>query len=154
YSRELDSREIPHILVAGRSFHQREEVENLRAALAAIEWPDDELSVFATLRGPLFALPDELLLGYKDLYGRLHPFRRLEGEVDARVAAVREALDVLQLLHRQRNARPVAETVGELLATTRAQAGFAMCAAGDQILANLQRVIELARGFEMTGGLS
>ena len=31
------------------------------AALAAIEWPDDELSVFATLKGSLFALDDELL---------------------------------------------------------------------------------------------
>ena len=46
---------IPHVLVGGKAFHEREEVEAIRAALAAIEWPDDELSVFATLRGPLFA---------------------------------------------------------------------------------------------------
>ena len=31
----------------------------MRAALAAVEWPDDELSVFATVRGSLFAVPDE-----------------------------------------------------------------------------------------------
>ena len=56
------SRGIPHVLVGGRAFHEREEVEALRAALTAIEWPDDELSVFATLRGPFFAIGDEELL--------------------------------------------------------------------------------------------
>jgi hypothetical protein len=32
------------------------------ALRCAIEWPDDELSVFATLRGPFFAVGDEALL--------------------------------------------------------------------------------------------
>ena len=44
YVRALEARRIPHVLVGGRSFHEREEVEALRNALAAIEWPDDELS--------------------------------------------------------------------------------------------------------------
>ena len=52
----LEARGIPHVLVGGKAFHEREEVEAIRAALAAIEWPDDELSVFATLRGPFFAI--------------------------------------------------------------------------------------------------
>ena len=74
YVRALESRSIPHLLVGARSFHQREEVETLRAALTAVEWPDDELNVFATLRGSLFALPDDLLLRYRSSVGRLHPF--------------------------------------------------------------------------------
>ena len=45
----------PHVLVGGRSFHDREEIIAVRNALCAIEWPDDELRVFATLRGPFFA---------------------------------------------------------------------------------------------------
>ena len=56
---------MPHLLVGGKTFHDREEVETIRAALAAIEWPDDELSVFATLRGALFAIGDEELLEWK-----------------------------------------------------------------------------------------
>ena len=44
---------------AASAFHEREEIEAIRAALAAVEWPDDELSVFATLRGPFFAISDE-----------------------------------------------------------------------------------------------
>ena len=65
YVDALEARGIPHLLVGGRAFHDREEIETLRAALAAIEWPDDELSVFATLRGALFAIGDEELLEYR-----------------------------------------------------------------------------------------
>ena len=72
----LEARGVRHLLVGGRAFHDREEIETLRAALAAIEWPDDELSVFATLRGALFAIGDEELLEYRHRYARaLHPFK-------------------------------------------------------------------------------
>jgi hypothetical protein len=37
--RALEERRIPHVLVGGRSFHDREEVIALRNAIAAIEWP-------------------------------------------------------------------------------------------------------------------
>ena len=45
------------------------------AALAAIEWPDDELSVFGTLRGALFAFGDDVLLAYHARARSFHPFR-------------------------------------------------------------------------------
>src|SRR5262249_6232913 len=60
YVRALEVRNIPHVLWGARSFHQREEVETVRAAMNAIEWPDDDLSLYATLRGSLFAIPDNL----------------------------------------------------------------------------------------------
>jgi hypothetical protein len=56
---------IPHVLVGGRSPRDREEIIALRHALVAIEWPGSELRVFATLRGPLFALGDEALLAFR-----------------------------------------------------------------------------------------
>ena len=79
YTRALEARGIPHLLVGSKSFYHREEVETVRAALAAIEWPDDELSVFGTLRGSLFAIPDDLLLRFRFEVGRLHPFRERAG---------------------------------------------------------------------------
>ena len=75
YVDALEARGVPHLLVGGKSFHDREEVETIRAALAAIEWPDDELSVFATLRGGLFALDDDTLAEYRQRYKTVHPFR-------------------------------------------------------------------------------
>ena len=79
YIDALDARGVPHLLVGGKAFHDREEVETIRAALAAIEWPDDELSVFATLKGSLFAIDDEHLLEYRHRFGAFHPFRVARG---------------------------------------------------------------------------
>ena len=75
YIDAIEARGIPHLLVGGKAFHGREEVETIRAALAAIEWPDDELSVFATLKGSLFAIDDEHLLEFRHRFGTFHPFR-------------------------------------------------------------------------------
>lgn len=154
YVQELEQRSLPHLLVGGRSFHHREEVESMRAALAAIEWPDDELSVYATLKGPLFAIPDQTLFRFRQEHKRLHPFRPLPAELGPDLAPIKEALLCLKELHRRRNHRPIVETLNELLDRTRAHAGFALRKAGPQVLASVQRVLDLARSFEVGGGLS
>ena len=154
YTRALEARGIPHLLVGSKSFYHREEVETVRVALAAIEWPDDELSVFGTLRGSLFAIPDDLLLRFRFEVGRLHPFRTAPDALAAAFASIAEALAILADLHRHRNARPVADTINALLEATRAHAGFTLRRAGSQALANVYRICDLARTFELTGGLS
>ena len=154
YVRSLEAREIPHLLVGSKSFHSREEVETMRAALTAIEWPDDELSVFATLKGSLFAIPDNLLLRFHHEAGRLHPFRARPENSDRDFQPIDEALHLLAGLHRERNRRPIADTVNSLLEATRAHAGFALRPAGHQVLANVYRIADLARTFELSGGVS
>lgn len=153
YTRALEARGIPHLLVGSKSFYHREEVETVRVALAAVEWPDDELSVFGTLRGSLFAIGEDLLLRFRFEVGRLHPFRR-DAPCAAEFAPVVAALRLLAGLHRRRNRRPVADTINALLEAARAHAGFLLRRAGVQALANVYRVCDLARTFELTGGLS
>ena len=198
YVEALEARGIPHVLVGGRAFHEREEVEALRAALTAIEWPDDELSVFATLRGPFFAIGDEELLEWAHHFGRrtgdrfnrgsFHPFRVprvFDENTLAEIAHLRpiaEALWLLQRLHRHRNyvqsprlaargsqlespgsatsaegertSGGVSGTLQELLTATRAHVGFALRTGGEQALANVLHIAELARQYEMGGGIS
>src|SRR6266853_566519 len=85
---------------------------------AAIEWPDDELSVFATLKGSLFAIDDEQLLEFRDRFGTFHPFRiskelggnsgrdlALTAEPTTHLMPIAGALRMLQSLHRGRNYR-------------------------------------------------
>jgi ATP-dependent exoDNAse (exonuclease V) beta subunit len=187
YVEALEARGIPHVLVGGRAFHDREEVEAIRAALTAIEWPDDELSVFATLRGPFFAIGDEELLEWAHRFGRthegrfargvFHPFRvppvfdqHIPDEV-AHLRPIADALWLLQRLHRRRNyvqrdhaaledtsAEPntggVSGTLQALLTATRAHVGFALRKGGEQALANVLHIAELARQYEMGGGIS
>ena len=159
YVEALEARDVPHLLVGGRSLHAKEEVTTLRAALAAVEYPDDELSIFATLRGSLFAIEDAALLEYHQRFGRLHPFRLPKVPIDGeaaqeRFAPIVEALTALCEAHRMRNQVPVAETSGRLLETTRAQAGFVMRPGGEQALANVMHIADLARRYEAGGGLS
>jgi len=162
YVRALEARRIPHVLVGGRGFHDREEVQAVRNALAAIEWPDDELAVYATLRGPLFALSDDALLAYRQALGDgrslgpLSPLRNtspvyLEWENTREVSA---ALAILRKLHLARNHRPIADTIARLLDATRAHAGIAIWPTGEQALANVLRVMDRARRFEAAGTTS
>ena len=179
--RALEARGVPHLLAGSKSFHRREEVETLRAALTAIEWPDDELNVFATLKGSLFAIPDEALLLYRQAseelarttepgpaspsqfpdtpegragpvraHRRLYPLHREA----SKYPEIDEALGLLAELHRGRNHRPFAATVNELLEATRAHAGFLLRPGGQQILANVARIADLARTYETSGGIS
>ena len=177
YTQALEARGIPHLLVGSKSFYHREEVETVRLALAAIEWPDDELAVFGTLRGSLFAIPDNLLLRFRfearasarqpspspgppapspcpEADRHLHPFRAMPEDLPAAFAPIAQALAILKDLHRSRNRRPVADTINALLEATRAHAGFTLRRAGAQALANVSRICDLARTFELTGGLS
>src|ERR1051325_9722381 len=125
----------------------------MRAALSAIEWPDDELSVFATLRGSLFAIDDGALLAYRHQFKRLHPFRVPDPPLPDALQQIAEVLAILRELHRHRNRRPVAETIDRLLEETRAPAGFVLRPSGEQVLANVLRIAELARAYEAAGGL-
>ncbi|MEN3338411.1 MAG: CRISPR-associated exonuclease Cas4, partial [Acidobacteriota bacterium] len=158
YVQALEARGVRHVLVGGKTFHDREEVESVRAALAAIEWPDDELSVFATLRGALFAIGDEELFEWKQGhrasgFGVFHPFR-IPTAVPSHLAPIAAALQLLRRLHSRRNYVPIAETVHELMHATRAHVGLVLRSAGEQALANVLHVAELARQYEAGGGIS
>jgi ATP-dependent exoDNAse (exonuclease V) beta subunit len=181
YVEALEARGIPHVLVGGRAFHEREEIEAIRAALAAIEWPDDELSVFATLRGPFFAIRDDELLEWAYRFGRktekgfkryaFHPYRvpdLFQRDTPPDVEHLRPiaaALLLLKRLHRHRNSvfpdqgdprewGGASGVLHELLRATRAHVGFALRIGGEQALANVLHVAELARQYELGGGIS
>lgn len=153
YVEALESRGLTHLLVGGKTFHEREEVDALRTALTAIEWPDDALSVFATIRGPFFAVGEEELLAWHALDHGFRPYD-VPAAVPDTLQMVADALTVLRDLNRLRNHRPVAETIGRLIEATRAHAGFVLWRGGEQVLANVLQIAELARQYEAEGGLS
>jgi ATP-dependent exoDNAse (exonuclease V) beta subunit len=153
YVDHLEARGVPHLLVGGKTFHEREEVDAIRTALTAIEWPEDELSVYATLHGPLFAVGEEELLEYHALAHVFHPYR-VPRDLPDRLQPIVKSLGTLRELHAARNHRPVADTIGRLIAATRAHAGFILWRGGEQVLANVLHISDLARRYEMEGGLS
>jgi ATP-dependent exoDNAse (exonuclease V) beta subunit len=154
YTQALEARGLPHLLVGSKSFYHRDEVEALRVALAAIEWPDDEFSAYGTLRGPLFAIPDNLLLRFRFEVGHLRSYRSDSQPLAAEFKPIADALSILKGLHRNRNYCPIVDTINGLLEATRAHAGFMLRRGGSQAMANVYRICDLARTFELTGGLS
>ena len=145
--------EARHLLVGGRAFHDREEIETLRAALAAIEWPDDELSVFATLRGALFAIGDEELLDTGTVRAGVSSVPR------ASRAAGAPVVDRPHPDHAGASAYAAQPAPGgrdgDAAARSHARAtGFALRRSGEQVLANVLHVAELARQHERNDGLS
>ena len=150
YVEALESRGVPHLLVGGKAFHEREEVDALKTALTAIEWPGDALSVFATLRGPFFAIGEEELLAYHALGHGFRPYD-VPDDLPGSLAPVADALGVLRELNRLRNHRPVADTIGQLMEATRAHAGFVLWRGGEQVLANVLQIAEMARQYRGRG---
>ena len=149
YVRALEVRRLPHVLVGGKSFHEREEVIALRSALGAIEWPDDGMNVYAALRGPFFALSDDSLIAFKHSQKHLHPLRkRTDEKLTELTRPVAAALDILAKLHVGRNRRSIADSIAQFLEATRAHAGVAIWPAGEQALGNILRVLDMARRFE------
>ena len=155
YALKLEAHGIPHVVVGGRSFADREEILSMATAAHAIERPGDRLSVYATLRGPFFGLTDDALLAHLETVGPLHPLAPLgEALYDPATEPVASALDILRELHVGRARRPIADTLARLLDATRAHAGVAHWPNGEQALANVLRVLDLARRFEANGGTS
>ena len=149
YVRELESRRVPHVLMGGKSFYEREEVIALRSVLDAIERPEEELSVYASLRGPFMGLSDDALFAFRDDVGRIHPLRPLDDEQRGRHEDVAIALGLLGDLHRLRNRRTIAQTISTFLDSTHAHASVAIWPTGEQALANIYRIMEDARGYEL-----
>ena len=130
YTDAFEAREIPHVRVGTRALGGRAEVEALRAILCAVEWPNDELSVYAALRGPFFALSDDLLFMYRSEHERLFPLAEPPAKLKSEHRPVYEALRFLGELFRHRNRVPFAKTVSQLLAHVRAHAHFALLPGG------------------------
>jgi len=75
----------------------------------------------------------------------------LPEDLDAEFEPIRDAFGLIRDLHRRRNHRPIADTINELLEVTRTHAAFAFRKGGERVLANVYRLTDLARSFEISG---
>ncbi len=144
---------IPYRVEGGKAYFQRREVSDALLTLRAVDDAADPLAVYAALHSSLFGFADEDLFLFRHAGGSfdyLAPQPRGFREVLA-------GLDLLRELHESRTQRAVDETVFELLRRTGAREFHAAWGAGaEQALANLDKLIHLARAFAAEGssGLS
>jgi ATP-dependent helicase/nuclease subunit A len=155
YEAALRRREIPYYVVKGRGFFQCQEVSDIVSLLAAVLDPGDGIALAAALRSPLFGLDDDLLCRLAWPEGRERPrlarrfgardrFADVPSEAD-RLGGIRDLLARLRALASRAT---VAELIEEVCAATDFESVCLTQFQGAQKVANVRKLIELARDWE------
>ena len=172
YEDALREWNIDHYVVGGKAFFAQQEIHDIVNLCRVLHEPDDHVALVGVLRSPFFALTDDDLLAAHRA-GRLGVPQPQSDEpvaeagesagqpatlppdpdpVDPGSAArVHEALETLARL-RQRAARAsVAELLREAIDDTGYDAALLGEFLGERKLANLRKLIDMARGFDQAG---
>ena len=139
----LRAHDVPYQVSGGRHYYARMEFQDLLAVLKAIDNPFDGLSVVGALRSPFFGHSDEDLLRHFGAGGKFnYLFDVPEGFRD-----LAEAFDALKALHERRRRDPASAVLAQLFESTRALQIYAMKPHGEQRVANLLKLQDIARAM-------
>jgi ATP-dependent helicase/nuclease subunit A len=155
YEAALRRHGLDYYLVGGRAFFAQQEIYDLLNLLRALENPQDGVALAGTLRSPFCCLSDESLfvLGRRrdGLWAGLHDaeaFSRLPP--DQRPAAERARRN-LERWRSLKDRLPIARLLGEVFADSGYDAATQFEFLGDRKLANLWKLLDLARTFDRSG---
>jgi ATP-dependent helicase/nuclease subunit A len=155
YEAALRRHGIDYYLVGGKAFYSQQEVFDLINLLRAIVYHGDEVSLAGALRSPFFSLSDETLFWLAQREGSLAAglfSARMPGELDAEQQRRAEyARDTMTALRERKDRLPISELIQEALARTSYDAVLVTEFLGDRKLANLRKLIDMARGFDRSG---
>jgi ATP-dependent helicase/nuclease subunit A len=155
YEHALRRGQIPYYVVKGRGFFQCQEIRDLLSLLAAVANAEDALALAAVLRSPFFGFDDDTLARLAWPPDRERPdlarrFRSTEifADVPEQARALGRARDLLVRLRRLASRATIAELLEEALAATDFEAVCLTQFQGTQKVANVRKLIELARDAE------
>jgi ATP-dependent helicase/nuclease subunit A len=131
---------IPLVMPLRKGFYARQEVQDLRMVLSAVDAPADRSARYAALKTIFFGLRDEEIL----------PLYAKDGTPPTDRA--QDALGVLARLSANRGRASLSGLLAELYRETGVEFVAARLPDGDRIVQNLAKVAGMAREFEWTGG--
>jgi ATP-dependent helicase/nuclease subunit A len=155
YEAALRRHGLDYYLVGGRAFFAQQEIYDLLNLLRALENPQDSVSLAGTLRSPFCCLSDEALF----VLGR-HPDGLWAGLLDEGREAQAPADQRERIGRARRHLRrwrglkdrlPIARLLGAVFADSGFDAATRFESLGDRKLANLWKLLDLARAFDRTG---
>ena len=145
---------LDYYVVGGRAFYAQQEVFDLANLCQALDDPDDEVSLLGVLRSPFFSLTDDSIYALRSREGTLSdalqgspPEWLSEPEQDQ----IRFAGRVWQELRAAKDRLAPAELLNLAVSRTGYDASLLLEFLGARKLANLSKLIELARQFDRTG---
>jgi ATP-dependent exoDNAse (exonuclease V) beta subunit len=150
YEEEFRDFEIPYRVAGGRRYYSRQEMGALLAVLSAIDNPKDKVAVTAALRSPFFSVSDEELFLFVSS-GLDLDYLGIAPEVPGAAKSIQDAFRLLRELNALRNQMPVPLFILKLYEDSRILPFFYLKPQGDQKVANLLKVAEMARSLAEQG---
>lgn len=129
---------VPFVTDGGRGFYDKFEVGAVLAVLSAAVWPGDPLALAAALRSPLYGFSDLELARYL-----LKP-EEPPGEL-------RQAVCEIRLLHGMKRDSSARALLEEIYRRTGAFELFLASSGGEQRVANLMKLLDMAHEFAGNG---
>jgi ATP-dependent helicase/nuclease subunit A len=157
YEEALRDAGIDHYVIGGQAFFAQQEVFDIAHLCRGVEDTGDDIALLGALRSPMFGLADDtlLLLGmrgeglWKGLMAGPPP--RLD---ERRRTAVERAAAILKELRTAKDNRTIAEWLELALELTGYDATLLAERLGPRKLANVRKLLDLARDFDTAGGFS
>jgi ATP-dependent helicase/nuclease subunit A len=154
----LDAAGLRFTVEGGKSFFDRSEVHEVLAVLRAVEDPTDRVSLVAALRSSFMGVSDREIVAYALGRGDLRvDAERLDFTPDPEFpgsAALLPALALLSRLRRERTNVSVPALLEMLYDETRILAALTRTLRGEGAIANLRKVVTLARSASELGVLT
>ena len=138
----------------GKSFFDRQEVHEALAVLKAIDDPSDRLSLVAALRSSFLGVSDRDIVAYALAGRRPRARQRRWPRRSPGPRPWARALELLGRYHERRTRLSVAALLEALYDETRVLAAFTLTRRGESAIANLQKVVALARQSQGLGVLT
>jgi len=165
YQEALRKKSIPYIVVKGRGFYQSQEILDVIHFLSYLDRPGDTLSLIGVLRSPLVGISDPGLaeigsflsekrktLDRLFLKKKTNIFETVSNPSDKE--KLKEFLGLLDYLRTAKDSLLISELIERIIQRTHFDSVLAAQFLGEQKLANLFKLIELARTFENGGNVT
>src|SRR5262245_19867186 len=165
YEEALRRHGLDYYVVGGRAFFAQQEIFDIINLCRFLDDVDDEAALVGVLRSPLFSLSDDALLALGP-----HPASALEvprplprpGALELRApppshlsdddqTRIRFAAEVLSDLHEKKDRLPIAPLLNLAIDRTGYDVALLTEFLGVRKLANLRKLIEMARQFDQSG---
>lgn len=149
--------DIPFRTVGGVGFYRRQEVFDVYHLLRYLHNPADDLALVGILRSPLAGVSDEGLYYLSLESGRTYRERltHVAGSTRPYPELDRSQLELFETQlgrwERRRDRLPLARLLAEIFEESGYRAVVATELNGDQYLANLDKLVEMARDYEQGG---
>ncbi len=147
FEQALESHQVPYRTPTGAGFFTRQEVLDLTNLLSWLAEADDAIALVGALRSPLFMIDDQSLLALRSVSRNLMEALRDPPEgipEEARRSCVRAAHILGDLMSAVPLSSPDA-LLERALALTGFEASWAPLQGGEQALANIRKLVGLAR---------